>query len=372
MSTFLYHRMIRYRYLSHPDALSFKDFGRLACGQRTDELNVSTSLHTEIVKRGSVVFQNKGGPFQKIYGRGMNVSWFIKRLGNGTGKIVNRSWLLYSPVNQSAYCFCCLLFSHSASNTKSAFERETGFNKWKKSNKTVAHEESPSHRIAFRTWKETEHRLNKNKGIDDDEERLAMMECQRWRNVLGRILNCIKYLAEQNLALRGHEEGVNFSCEKNSGTFLELLKLLAKYDSVIDHHLKYAMLNPGSVSYLSPEIQNEFIDLLASAVKKRIVNSTKGNKYFGIMVASTPGTAHREQLSDVIRFVDINFEEKQLSVEECFFGFIKLQGKDAASLETAIINQLEADGINFAGCRSQCYDNASVMSGHSRGLQNAC
>ena len=50
-------------------------------------------------------------------------------------------------------------------------------------------------------------------------------------------------------------------------------------------------------------------------------------------------------------------------------GFIKLQGKDAAPLETAIINQLEADGINFADCRSQCYDNASVMSGHSSGLQ---
>ena len=112
--------------LSHPDALSFKDFRLLACDQRTGELNVSTSLHAEIVKRGSVVFQNKGGPFQKIDGRGMNVSWFIKRLGNGTGKTVNRSWLLYSPVNQSAYCFCCLLFSHSASNTKSAFERETG------------------------------------------------------------------------------------------------------------------------------------------------------------------------------------------------------------------------------------------------------
>ena len=41
--------------LSHPDALSFIDFGRLASDQRTDELNVSTSLHTEIVKRGSVV-----------------------------------------------------------------------------------------------------------------------------------------------------------------------------------------------------------------------------------------------------------------------------------------------------------------------------
>ena len=98
-----------------------------------------------------------------------------KTFGKRNWETVNRSWLLYSPVNQPAYCFCCLLFSHSASNTKSAFERGTDFNKWKKSNKIVAHEESPSHRIAFRTWKETEHRLNKNKGTDDDEERLAMV-----------------------------------------------------------------------------------------------------------------------------------------------------------------------------------------------------
>ena len=52
-----------------------------------------------------------------------------------------------------------------------------------------------------------------------------------------------------------------------------------------------------------------------------------------------------------------------------FFGFYKAPGEDAASLETAVINQLGADGINFADCRSQCYDNASVMSDHSSGLQ---
>ena len=44
-------------------------------------------------------------------------------------------------------------------------------------------------------------------------------------------------------------------------------------------------------------------------------------------------------------------------------GFIQLHGRDAPSLEDAIIKQLEADGINFADCRSQCYENASVMSG---------
>ena len=82
------------------------------------------------------------------------------------------------------------------------------------------------------------------------------------------------------------------------------------------------------------------------------------------MVDSIPDPAHREQLSYVIRFGNINFETRKVSTEECFLGFIQLHGKYAASLEDVIIKQLEADEINFANCRSKCYDNASVMSGH--------
>ena len=61
-------------------------------------------------------------------------------------------------------------------------------------------------------------------------------------------------------------------------------------------------------------------------------------------------------------------ETRKVSIEECFLGFIQLHGKDAASLEDAII-KLEADGINFADCRSQCYDNHSVMPGQLSGFQ---
>ena len=37
-------------------------------------------------------------------------------------------------------------------------------------------------------------------------KRLFYLEKQRWREVLKSILVCIKYLASQNLVLRGHEE----------------------------------------------------------------------------------------------------------------------------------------------------------------------
>ena len=35
-------------------------------------------------------------------------------------------------------------------------------------------------------------------------------------------------------------------------------------------------------------------------------------------------------------------------------GVIKLQGKDSACLETAILDQVEVDGVSFTDCRSQC------------------
>ena len=76
---------------------------------------MSQSLSTEIIARGSDLFQNRIGPFvAKSGGRSMNLMWFKRRLDNGDE--VGRSWLLYSPVNKAAYCFCCLLFPTSSSN----------------------------------------------------------------------------------------------------------------------------------------------------------------------------------------------------------------------------------------------------------------
>lgn len=48
-------------------------------------------------------------------------------------------------------------------------------------------------------------------------------------------------------------------------------------------------------------------------------------KYYGIMFDSTPDAAHREQMSETIRYIDINFEEKTVVIKESFLGFIQAQ-----------------------------------------------
>ena len=86
------------------------------------------------------------------------------------------------------------------------------------------------------------------------------------------------------------------------------------------------------------------------------------------MFESTPDLAHREQMSEVVRYVEIDFEKKTVYIIESFLGFIQLSDKDAASLAQTILEQLEKDDMNVENCRSQCYDNAAVMAGHKSGV----
>ena len=350
-----------------PDVLKFHDVGYLEFDEVTKLPKVPQSLRDELITLGPILFQHTDN-LPSLYGeRSITSAWFKRRLANG--EEVNRSWLLYSPINKAAYCFCCLLFTSSPSNSRASFELKNGFNKWRKPEKLKSHENNPSHRRAFTTWKEAERRLVDGTGIDAIAQAQIRSEKQRWRDILQRILTCIKFLVSQNLALRGYEENLNPRNDKNVGNFLALIKLIAQFDPLLAKHVQHAEQNPGSVSYLSPEIQNEFIHILASTVKSKLLQDIRKSKYYGILLDSTPDLGHREQLSQIIRFVDVNFQTKQVTIKESFLGYIEIHSKDAASLEKVIIERLKSDAISLADCRAQCYDNAAMMAGHISGLQ---
>ena len=168
---------------------------------------------------------------------------------------MGRSWLLYSPVNKEAYCFCCLLFPTFSSNSQSSFESAGEFTNWRHTERLKDHENSPCHRKSFTIWKEAEQRIIYGKRIDSELEAQIESEKQHWRNIFKRILSCIKVLASQNMALRGHREKLSTADKgANIGNFLAFLKLLAEYDLLTANHLQHAKENPGSVSYLSPDI----------------------------------------------------------------------------------------------------------------------
>ena len=204
------------RSTSVPPVLRVNDIGKLEFDQRSELPIISQQLRTELVTRGSALLQNKDGPFAKKGGRSMTTSWFERRLDNGQGDEVNRTWLLYSPSREAANCFCCLLLSESYSKARASFEKQARFTYWRKTSKVAAHEESASHRKSIRTWKETGWRICQKTGIDVALESDISSERERWRMVLQRLMNSIKYLASQNLALRGHVESLDAAEETNT------------------------------------------------------------------------------------------------------------------------------------------------------------
>ena len=214
-----------------PDVLKFHDVGYLEFDEVTKLPKVPQSLRDELITLGPILFQHTDN-LPSLYGeRSITSAWFKRRLANG--EEVNRSLLLYSPINKVAYCFCCLLFTSSPSNSRASFELKNGFNKWRKPEKLKSHENNPSHCRVFTTWKEAERRLVDGTGIDAIAQAQIRSEKQRWRDILQRILTCIKFLVSQNLALRGHEENLNPRNDKNVGNFLALIKLIAQFDPLL-------------------------------------------------------------------------------------------------------------------------------------------
>ncbi|XP_053146899.1 uncharacterized protein LOC128342872 [Hemicordylus capensis] len=143
---------------------------------------------------------------------------------------------------------------------------------------------------------------------------------------------------------------------------------MATCDPVMKEHLTQVESHPGSTSYLSPAVQNEFIHLMASAVRQSLLRGIRKARYYGLMFDSTPDLAHREQMSQVVRYIEFDYERKTVHVRESFLGFIQLSLKDAESLTEDILKRLEKDGMELQDCWSQCCDNDAVMAGHRSGV----
>ncbi|XP_013771940.1 uncharacterized protein LOC106457104 [Limulus polyphemus] len=205
--------------------------------------------------------------------------------------------------------------------------------------------------------------------LESSDTHLSKARIPRVRKTTNKkILHCIKFFATQNLALRGHRESLELVDDSNVKNFLGLLKLLAIFDPVMKEHLTRVESHSESKSYFSPGVQNEFIHMMASTIRQSLLRSIRKAKYYGLMFDSTPSQAHREQMSEIVRYVEADFERTTVLVGESFLGFIQIRQKDAESLVEDILKQLEKDEMKLHDCRSQCYDNAAVMAGHRSGV----
>ncbi|XP_023739006.1 uncharacterized protein LOC111887007 [Lactuca sativa] len=277
------------------------------------------------------------------------------------------------------------------------------------------------HVKSINTWYDLHLRLQKNKTIDNAAKKQLEKEKVHWRQVLLRIISIVKFLAKHNLAFRGTNEKVY---EDNNGNFLGLFEMLIEFDIVSYEHIQRIINEIGiHKHYLGHRIQNELIILLSSEIKSMIIRKIKNAKYFSIILDCTPDISRQEQMTIILRYVDVSsnvvcIEESFLGVldvndttgqglfdvlqnelnlldldishqeqmtiilryvdvssnvvciEESFLGFLDVNDTTGQRLFDVLQNELNLLDLDINNVRGQGYDNGSNIKGKHQGVQN--
>ena len=118
-------------------------------------------------------------------------------------------------------------------------------------------------------------------------------------------------------------------------------------------------------SYLSPTIQNEFINLLSAKLQSEIIKEIQEAKYYSIIFDSTPDVSHKEQLTEIIRYLKLS--DKEYTIEERFVGFINKTEKTGEGMALEIKAALIQNGLSLEDVRGK--DNGANMAGKYKGIQ---
>ncbi|XP_022897762.1 uncharacterized protein LOC111411468 [Olea europaea var. sylvestris] len=159
-------------------------------------------------------------------------------------------------------------------------------------------------------------KLFKNNGV---QTQLAHDGANDWKNI------------ENNLAFRGDNEKIY---QENNGIFLSLIQMIAEFDP------------------------NELILMLAGEIKKMIIEKLKESKYFSVILDCTLDLSHEEQMSIVLRCVDIS--ASPVKIEEFFLGFLLVDDTSGKGLFDELVNALNNLELDINNIRDQGYDNDNV------------
>jgi len=158
--------------------------------------------------------------------------------------------------------------------TKNEDALQPGFKNWKQAlEKFNEHQKSARHRHAVQQLQHIKSGpAAAQKAADQASARAAFLA----------VFGSIGYLARQGLALRGQED--------SPGNLMQLLELHSEDSQPLRSQLP-------RTKFLSPDSQNEVLDLLVYGIQQVIVNAVQSSKQFGVIVDGTQDSSGHEQVT---------------------------------------------------------------------------
>lgn len=171
--------------------------------------------------------------------------------------------------------------------------------------------------------------------------------------MLLKVLQSIRFLTRQGLALRGHRE----DSDSFEGSLYQLLLL-----HVIDSPRFGQWLQKRD--YISPAITNEMIVLMGQAVLRGMLSEIQSCQWSSVIADEATDISHNEQMCLAVRWVGKDYE-----VNESALGLFQLPDTKAVTISSALKDLLIRRNLPLSSCIGQAYDGASNMSGIRNSVQ---
>ncbi|KAM2740144.1 hypothetical protein EV2_034177 [Malus domestica] len=273
----------------------------------------------------------------------------------------NFKWLEYSIVKDAAFCRYCYLFKcdfDKEGNAGSDVFTEIGFTNWRKGLENFRDHEGGVGSLHNKALQQARDLMTQKQHIETfvikqtDEARI------NYHTLLRGALDCTRWLLQQGLPFRGHDESFKSS---NRGNYLELMQFLADHN---DKVRKVVFENASkNLKYTSSDIQKDLVRACAIETIGAITKDMEGT-FFSLLVDGSRDSSTKEKMAVVLRYVN-----KEGEVIERFLGVQHVSSTTSSSLEEAIERLFASTNLSMSKLRGQGYDGASNMKGELNGLK---
>ncbi|XP_070677970.1 uncharacterized protein [Malus domestica] len=240
-------------------------------------------------------------------------------------------WLEYSISKDAAFCRYCYLFKcdfDQMGSTRSDVFTEKGFTNWRKGPKNLRAHERGVGSLHNKAVQQVRDLMTQKQHIETFVIKQTDEARNNYNTLFSASLKCTRWLLEQGLPFRGHDESLKSS---NRGNYLELMQFLSKHNEQVR---KVVFENaPKNLKYTSSDIQNDLVRACAIETINAITKDMEGEAI------------------------------------EKFFGVQHVSSTTSSSLEEAIERFFAITNLSMSKLRGQGYDGASNMKGELNGLK---